>query len=113
MNEVLKLNRRFALEVAERVPDGAGGHAENWTVLGTLWGQLKSGAGRERLTGGVALSAVSCRIIFRAAQAGSPQRPKPEQRLREGSRVYRILAVGDYDRAGRYVICHASEEVLS
>jgi head-tail adaptor len=38
------LNRRLVLEAASRLPDGAGGYAETWVVLGELWADIRSGA---------------------------------------------------------------------
>ncbi len=37
----------------------------------------------------------------------------PEQRFREGSRIYRILAVADVDTGGRFLECRAREEESS
>jgi hypothetical protein len=38
-------------------------------------------------------------------------RPRPDQRLREGARIFTILAVGDSDPTGRYLTCFTQEEV--
>ena len=54
---------------------------------------------------------VTYRITVRAAPFGAPRRPKPEQRLREGARVFRIAAVAEDDADGRYLTCFAQEEV--
>ena len=51
------------------------------------------------------------RVFLRAAPQGSPQRPRPDQRLTEGDRVFTILAVSEADAAGAYLVCHAREEV--
>jgi len=51
------------------------------------------------------------RVYLRAAPQGSPQRPRPDQRLREGERIFTILAVSEADTAGAYLVCHAREEV--
>ena len=51
------------------------------------------------------------RIFLRAAAQGSPQRPRPDQRLTEGSRIFTILTVSEADPAGAYLVCHAREEV--
>ncbi len=108
-----RLDRALVLEQAEREADGAGGHALNWVALGTLWGDVKPGTGRERAGEFVTLATVPYRITVRAAPVGSPSRPRPEQRLREGSRVFRILAVSEADRAGLYLTCFAQEEVVA
>ncbi|SPF80833.1 head-tail adaptor protein [Pseudoprimorskyibacter insulae] len=105
------LNRKLVLEAASQVPDGAGGATEAWGVLGTMWAELRPGSGRERSTDAGLLALSSYRITVRAAPAGATNRPKPGQRFREGARLFRIIAVSEADRAGRYLTCFANEEV--
>lgn len=105
------LTRPMVLEEVVPAPDGMGGFTATWQALGTLWAELRPGAGRE-LRGAIAPEGrMLVRILLRAAPQGSPQRPRPDQRLREGARVFRILAVGEADAAGAYLLCHAVEEV--
>ncbi|MGI1663330.1 head-tail adaptor protein [Palleronia sp. KMU-117] len=108
-----RLNRPLALEVAERLPDGAGGFVDSWSALGTLWAEIRPGAGDERAQDFATLSRVSCRILVRAAPVGAPSRPRPEQRFRDGGRVWRILAVTESDATGAYLTCFAREEVAA
>jgi head-tail adaptor len=105
------LNRPLVLEAPQRVNDGAGGYTELWQPLGTLWAQVRARTGREAVQGGVAVSRMGCKITVRAAPQGSPERPGPEQRFREGTRVFVIRAVTESDADGRYLICFADEEV--
>ncbi|MBV1903360.1 MAG: head-tail adaptor protein [Marinosulfonomonas sp.] len=105
------LNRKLVLEAPVRIADGAGGHSETWQVQGTLWAQIKAGTGRESAGQFLTVSSVPYKIIVRAAPDGAPSRPKPEQRFREGNRVFRILAVSEFDAAAHYLTCHAREEV--
>ncbi len=105
------LNRHFLLEESTRVSDGAGGFADAWVAVGDLWGALHPGSGREALGGGVALSSVPCKIVIRSAPVGSPQRPRPDQRFRERTRLFRILSVTDADTDQRYLSCQCVEEV--
>lgn len=105
------LNRRLVLEEAQRVADGAGGYATEWAALGTLWAEVTAGTGAERAGEFVTLSSVSYRITVRGAPPGAPSRPRPDQRLREGARVFRILAVTEADARGAYLTCFAREEV--
>lgn len=110
---VPRLNRALVLEEAGRVADGAGGYATSWVAIGTLWAEVKPGTGRERAGEFVTLATVPYRITVRAAPPGSPSRPRPEQRLRDGSRIFRILAVSEADPAGHYLACFAHEEVVA
>lgn len=108
-----QLNRKLILEEPSRLPDGAGGYVLTWVVRGTIWASVEAGTGRERAGESVTVSTVGYRITVRGAPQGAPSRPKPEQRLRDGARLYRITAVTEADGDGRYLTCFASEEVLS
>ena len=105
------LNRTLVLEGATRVNDGAGGYAEVWATLGTLWAAVAPGSGRDVPGEELVLSSVPYRITVRAAPYGAVSRPKPEQRFREGARIFTILAVTERDPDGRYLTCFAREEV--
>jgi head-tail adaptor len=105
-----QLNRALTLEGPVTVPDGAGGYTKSWTVLGTLWAEITAGSGRDTAGEDVTLSTVPYRITVRAAPVGAPSRPIPEQRLREGTRVFRILAVTERDLDARFLTCFAREE---
>lgn len=108
--KAVNLNRLLMLEQQVRTADGAGGFAVTWEAVGPLWAEVLPGAGRD--TGGeeVTLATVPYRITVRGAPQGSPRRPLPEQRLRDGGRVFRILAVTERDAQGHYLSCFAREE---
>lgn len=108
-----QLNRSLVLEAMSRVADGAGGFAESWGALGTLWAEVKPGAGRDAAGEEVVMGVVGYRITLRGAPQGSPARPVPGQRFRDGGRLFAILAVTEADAAGRYLTCFAREEVPS
>ncbi|MGD9917890.1 MAG: head-tail adaptor protein [Paenirhodobacter sp.] len=108
-----RLNRKLVLEAPERVSDGAGGFTIVWTALGEIWAQITPGTGVERAGEFVTLASVPLKIVVRGAPVGSPRRPKPEQRFREGERIFRILAVAEADSEGHYLTCFAREEVVA
>lgn len=108
-----RLSRRLTLEEAQRVPDGSGGFALTWQAKGDLWADVRAGSGRERAGESVTLSAVGYRITVRGAPEGAPSRPRPEQRFKEGSRIYRIVSVAETDAWGLYLTCEAVEEVVT
>ncbi len=97
------MTHALVLEAPVKVADGAGGTLRDWRKLGTLWGAMKYGPVRE--DGGVAVVAV--RITVRAAPQGAPSRPVAGQRLRDGERIFDILAVTE---AGDRLTCHAEEK---
>jgi len=113
MSRAPHLNRELALEAPVRIADGAGGFSEGWIELGRLWAEVRARSGRERDAGGLPLSQVGYRIVVRAAPVGAPSRPCPEQRFRDGARVFRIEAVAERDPQGRYLTCYAREEAVA
>jgi head-tail adaptor len=109
----IRLNRKLTLETPMRVADGAGGFETVWLSLGTLWAQVEARTGRETAGAAMPLSRVRYRITLRAAPIGASSRPQPDQRFREGPRVYRIQAVSEDDTDGRYLVADAEEEVIA
>lgn len=107
---VPRLNVRLALETPDRQADGMGGHRVVWRRLGVLWAEMVAGTGRERSGEVGPESLVFWRITVRGAAMGDPQRPAAGQRLRLGSRLFRIEAVAERDPAGRWLCCFAREE---
>ncbi|MEL6641739.1 MAG: head-tail adaptor protein [Pseudomonadota bacterium] len=105
-----RLTRLMVLEAPVRTPDGSGGHTTTWDPQGSIFVDLKPGTGRQA-TGQIgALARNTMRAIVRAAGVGAPSRPKPGQRLREGTRFFRIDAVAHYDRGAHYLTCFVVEE---
>lgn len=107
------LGRLLVLEAVSRLPDGAGGYVETWQELGRLWADVRPGTGSATAADLVALSNVPLKITVRAAPDGSAARPKPDQRFREGARLYRILAVTEGDPEAHYLTCFAREETAA
>ena len=106
------LNHALILETPEQSSDGAGGHIEGWVPLGTLWAEITARTGREAASAGAPVSRTGFRIVVRGAPYGSPDRPRPQQRFRDGSRIFTIEAVAERDPDGRYLICFAEEELV-
>ena len=107
------LNRQLVLEAPTLVPDNAGGYTQGWIALGTLWAEVSARTGREKAGEASQVSTVGYRIIVRGAPVGAEARPAPEQRFREGQRLYRIQAVAERDPNGRYLTCFCNEEVAA
>lgn len=108
-----RLNRKLVLESPVRVSDHAGGHKIAWQALGSIWAEVTPGTGVERAGEFVTLASVPYEIVVRGAPEGSSRRPRPEQRFREGERIFRILAVAEADSEGHYLTCFAREEVVA
>ncbi len=107
----IRLSRELVLEARRTQPDGAGGLIETWVPLGRLWAEVIAGTGRDIPGEEITVSSVPYRITVRGAPPGSDARPIPQQRFRDGPRAFRIVAVTERDRAGRYLTCFAREEV--
>ncbi|MFN4158506.1 MAG: head-tail adaptor protein [Gemmobacter sp.] len=105
-----RLSRALMLEGEVVSPDGAGGFVQSWTGIGTLWGAVVAGSGREAAGVEVPLSVQAFRVWVRGAPVGAPSRPVAGQRFRDGARVFAILAVTEADADGRYLVCAAREE---
>ena len=103
----------LVLENPERVVDGMGGYRLTWTPLGVLYAQMQAGSASELQAEVGAQSVVVWRITLRAARAGDPRRPRPDQRFRMGPRIFRIDAVAEADAAGLWLTCMAKEERLT
>ena len=104
-----RLSRSLVLEKREIVPDGAGGFSETWVAVGTLWASVAARTSREDFLGAAARPSVRYRIVVRGAPVGAPRRPLPQQRFRDGGRVFDILTVTEADAAGRYLEILAEE----
>lgn len=108
-----RLNRLLTLEDPQTAPDMAGGFNRTWVPLGTLWAAASPRTGREVAQNGATLSRMPYRITVRAAPVGSPSRPRPEQRFRDGNRIYTINAVTEDAKSDLYLVCYAEEEVVA
>ena len=106
----ISLDRRLVLQSPAQISDGAGGFTQVWTDLGTLWGEVRAGTGRDVAGEDVVLTSVALRITVRGAEQGSVARPRAGQRFREGARLFPILAVTERDRGGLFLTCFAAEE---
>ncbi len=106
------LDRQMTLEAPQRLADGAGGYQTTWTVLGTLWARVQSGRGRESRSQSAPISRVPYTITVRGAPQGSDRRPVAGQRLRDGARIFVVLAVTEADPNGRYLTVSAEEETV-
>ena len=113
MSRIDRLTRRLVLEERRNTPDGSGGLSVVWEPLGTLWAEVVPRSAREDFLAGVIWPRVRYRILVRGAPVGASSRPRLDQRLREGDRLFGIIAVTEHDRAGRYLEITAEEGVMS
>lgn len=103
------LNRQLVLEARQNIADGAGGVDPAWAPLGTLWAEVRPRTGGEAVVAGRQTPRQRFRIVVRGAPFGAPSRPRPDQRFREGDRIYPIYAVTEVDGNGLYLFCDCEE----
>ncbi len=104
-----RLRRRLTLEAPIRNPDGSGGFSKGWFELGCLWAEVALAGARLAAQPGATETRIPLRVTVRAAPFGSPSRPEPGQRFRDGARVFPIASVAE-DAQGRFLLCLAHEE---
>lgn len=95
----------LALEKATLAGDGAGGHAESWSEVATLYARIEPVSARSRFGADQTLEAVTHRITLRHRQ-----NIESGMRFRLRARVFEILTVHDPDETRRYLVCQAREE---
>ena len=108
-----RFSTRLTLEEQSREPDGAGGVLATWVERGAIWAELKAGSGRERAVGLKPTSTVTHRACIRYAAPGAADRPRPDQRLTDGTRFFAILAVAEADDRRRELSLWLEEGALS
>lgn len=112
MSAAVSLSRRLTLEARDSQADGSGGFEVSWRELSTLWADVAARTGREDFIAGQARPRMKYRILVRGMPFGAPSRPRPDQRFRDGSRIFNILTVAELDAKGRYLEIYAEEGVL-
>lgn len=106
------LGSALVLEAPERVPDGGGGWEVTWQPLGTLWASMRATGAAEREHGARGYGRVTHRVIVRSAPAGSPRRPRADQRFLAGDRVLNVRGVAEAREPG-FLICWCEEGPLA
>ena len=108
-----RFQRRLILEERQSSSDGAGGREELWVTLTELWADITARSAREGFAGGQGVSRVSHRAQIRFIPFGDPKRPKPDQRFREGGRVFAIIGVSEADERRGLLTCWLEEGALT
>ena len=95
----------LALEEAVPVPDGAGGHGEDWPEVATVFARLEPVATQDRFGADQRLERITNRVTLRARPGLSAG-----MRFRRNGRRFQIVTVHDPDETGRYLVCRARED---
>ena len=96
--------QELTLEAATLAPDGAGGHAETWAEVATLFARVEPVSAASRFGADQTLERVTHRVTMRwRGDVASGMR------LRRLSRLLQLVTVHDPDETGRYLVCQARE----
>jgi len=95
----------LALDEAMPVQDGAGGHAESWQEVATVFARLEPVAAQDRFGADQRLERITHRVMLRA-RAGLVA----GMRFRRNGRAFLIVSVHDPDETGRYLVCRTRED---
>ena len=106
------LGSALVLEAPVRVSDGGGGWEVSWQPLGTLWAAMRAVGAAEREHGVRRYGRVTHRVTVRSAPAGSPRRPRADQRFLAGDRVLNVRGVAEAPEPG-FLICWCEEGPLA
>jgi SPP1 family predicted phage head-tail adaptor len=100
------LRHRLVLEEPVETPDGAGGVTRSYATVTTLWAAVAP----VRARGDVVAEALGATVTHRIIVRSGPD-VTTRHRLREGTRIFRILALRDQDGSGRLLEIDAEERV--
>ncbi|GMG81231.1 head-tail adaptor protein [Paralimibaculum aggregatum] len=94
MARPLPRRARLTLESPVRSPDGGGGHVLAWTQEGQLWGRIEPRGAAEPALADRPTARLTHRIHL-AREPGPGRRPRTDQRLTLGARVFAIHGVAE------------------
>lgn len=81
------LNKRIVLQTTTRTTDGGGGFTEVWADTVTVWANVEPLNGAERFEAQQVAASLSHRVTIRHRTV------TPQQRVKYGTRIFRIQAV--------------------
>jgi len=90
------MRERFVLEQPVRAADGGGGASVTWETVTELWAHVRPITGDERLRHDHLSGRVTHQVWIRYRAGVSPA-----MRLRQGSRIYEIVAILEAERRAR------------
>lgn len=99
------LRHEMALEAAMLVPDGTGGHTQEWQEVAIVFARIEPLAATSRFGADQTLETVTHRLTMRRRDGVASG-----MRLTRLGRVFDILTVHDPDETGRYLVCRVREE---
>lgn len=102
-----RLRTELSLRAAAPVPDGMGGHTEEWSEVATVFALVEPVSASAGFAAGQTTETVTHRVTIR-------HRPDVASGMRfeKGGRILEIVTVHDPDESGRYLVCRTREKGL-
>lgn len=98
-----RLDRRITIQAAAAGQDAFGAPSTTWTVVATVWAELKDLTGREFLAAAAVQNVVQTKITIR--YPGNAVTVLPGMRVVHGADIYNIEAVLGQDKVMRVLMC--------
>ncbi len=99
------LRHELSLQSAQRAGDDAGGFAEAWVEIATVFARLEPAQAKSFFRAGQRMEEVTHQITIRhRADVASGMRFELQ------GRAFLILSISDPDETGRYLICMTKED---
>ncbi len=105
MTDPSLLRETLVLEAPQETEDGQGGVVRVFVTAATLKARIEPQGGDTRDREGRITQVNRLRVTVRAFPGLTAA-----NRFRQGERLFRILAIQNADRLGRYLICQCEEE---
>jgi len=101
------LRSELSLQTCTTVPDGFGGHSEEWAEVATVFGRIEPVSATSVFGADQTIETVTHRVTIR----GHGGVASGMRFVRQG-RVFEIVTVHDPDDTGRYLVCRTREAGL-
>jgi len=106
MTDPGRLNHRLVLEAPAETPDGAGGVARSYTSIASIWAEVTPLSAHGEVVAAGSGATRGYRILVRAGPDITTR-----HRLRDGVRIFRVVAVREADASRRFLAIEAEERV--
>jgi len=101
------LRSELSLQACTVVPDGFGGHVEDWGEVATVFGRIEPVSATSVFGPDQTIETVTHRVTIRG-RAGVTS----GMRFARQGKVFEIVTVHDPDDSGRYLVCRVREAGL-
>ena len=108
-----RLDKCVVVQSRSSTKDAYGHELNSWSEVGTVWANIKPGAGSERVRAMQVAGTVSHTVLVRYAPAFTPPKGAAALRILYGSRVFNVLSAINEEEQNRWIIFVCEEGTLS